>query len=109
VTIADVESKEGKRGTTSFRFVVSLSASPVAPVTVAYASAAGTATSPADFAAVSGVLTFPVGTTSQAVTVSVVSDTVRERNEVFYVNLSNPSPNAYIDRSQAVGTIVNDD
>jgi hypothetical protein len=78
-------------------------------VTVAYATAAGTATSPADFAAASGVLTFPVGTTSETITISVVSDTVRERNEVFYVNLSNPSPNAYLDRSQGVGTIDNDD
>jgi hypothetical protein len=43
------------------------------------------------------------------VTVSVVGDTTKESNEVFYVNLLNPSPNAYLGNSRATGTILNDD
>ena len=42
-------------------------------------------------------------------TVSVLGDRVREADELFTVNLSNPSANAYIDRGQGVATIVNDD
>jgi len=43
------------------------------------------------------------------VTVLVNGDRTREGNETFNVNLSNPSPNAYLGNSQGVGTIANDD
>jgi hypothetical protein len=78
-------------------------------VTVDYATAAGTATTPSDFQAVSGTLTFPAGVSTETIVVGVVGDRVRERNETFYVNLSNPSPNAYTGDAQGVGTIVDDD
>ena len=107
--ISDVQSKEGKSGTTAFVFVVSLSGNPLSTVTVDYASAAGTAGAPSDFQVVAGTLTFPAGVNMRTVTVSVLGDRVREANEVFTVNLSNPSANAYIDRAQGLATIVNDD
>jgi hypothetical protein len=47
--------------------------------------------------------------TTKTITVAVVGDRTRERNETFYVNLSNPSPNAYTGDAQGVGTIVDDD
>jgi serralysin len=78
-------------------------------VTVSYATAAGTASTPSDFLATSGTLTFPVGVNTKTITVAVVGDRVRERNETFFVNLSNASPNAYIGDGQGVGTIVDDD
>jgi fibronectin-binding autotransporter adhesin len=90
-------------------FVVSLSGNPLAPVTVDYASAAGTASTPSDFQSVAGTLTFPAGVNVRTVTVSVLGDRVREANEVFTVKLSNPSANAYIDRALGFATIVNDD
>src|ERR671937_89387 len=104
VEISDVQGKEGKSGTTAFTFVVSLSGNPLSPVTVDYASAAGTASTPSDFQSVSGTLTFPIGVTTKTITVAVVGDTVRERNETFSVNLSNPSANAYLGDEQGVGT-----
>jgi hypothetical protein len=88
---------------------VSLSGNPLAPVTVDYASAAGSANAPSDFQGVSGVLTFPTGVNVKTITVAVLGDRVRESNEAFYVNLSNPSANAYIGDGQGVGTIVDDD
>ena len=109
VQIADVQGKEGKSGTTAFTFVVSLSGNPLSPVTVDYASAAGTASTPSDFEAASGTLTFPVGVNVKTITVQVVGDRTRENNETFYVNLSNPSANAYLGDGQALATIVNDD
>src|ERR671936_2263097 len=81
VDISDVQAKEGKSGTTAFTFVVSLSGNPLSPVTVDYASAPGTATTPSDFQAVSGTLTFPASVSTRTITVSVVGDRVRERNE----------------------------
>jgi hypothetical protein len=78
-------------------------------VTVDYASAVGTATAPSDFQGVSGTLTFPIGVNVKTITVAVVGDKVRERNETFSVNLSNPSANAYLGDGQGLGTIVDDD
>ena len=78
-------------------------------MTVDYATAAGTASTPADFQAVAGTLTFPVGTSTRTITVQVVGDRLRERNEAFVVNLSNPSANAYLADGQGLATIVDDD
>jgi hypothetical protein len=43
------------------------------------------------------------------VTVTVIGDKAREPNETLYVNLANPSPNAYLGDAQGLGTIANDD
>ena len=66
------------------------------------------ATNP-DYIPTSGTLTFPAGSSIKTITVSVIGDKLKEPNESFFVNLSNPSPNAYIGDSQALGTIQNDD
>ena len=78
-------------------------------MTVDYASAVGTASAPSDFQSVAGTLSFPVGVDTKTITIQVVGDRTRERNETFYVNLSNPSANAYLGDGQALGTIVDDD
>ncbi len=60
-------------------------------VTVNYATANGTAVAPGDYTARSGVVTFPIGMTTQPVTVPVAGDTRDEVDEQFVVNLTNPS------------------
>jgi len=77
-------------------------------VTVAYATANGSAQAGADFVATSGSLTFPPGTTTRSVSVPVIGDILDEPNETFFVNLSSPS-NAVIVVGQGKGTIVDDD
>ena len=62
-----------------------------------------------DYVPTSGTLTFPAGTSTKTITVSVFGDKLKEPNESFFVNLSNLSPNAYFGDSQAIGTIQNDD
>jgi hypothetical protein len=47
--------------------------------------------------------------TTKTVTIQVVGNRIPEPNETFFVNLSNPSPNAYLGNTQGVGTILNDD
>jgi hypothetical protein len=102
--------KEGKAGTsTLFAFTVSLSDKPLWPVTVTYSTAGGTAKAGSDFWPVSGTLSFPIGVQTKTVVVPVIGDKVKEPNETFFVNLSNPSPNAYLGDAQALGTILNDD
>jgi hypothetical protein len=107
--IYNVSKKEGNSGTTTFSFPLTLSATAISPVTVNYVTANGTAIAPGDYTAKNGVLTFPTGTSAATINVSVIGDTIKEKNETFYVKLSNPSPNAYLGDTQATGTILNDD
>jgi len=110
VVIADASVKEGKLGAaTSLVLTVELSGSPLDAVTVDYGTSPGTATAGVDYLPVSGTLGFPVGVESRTVTVTVLGDKTPEANETFFVNLSNPSPNAYLGDGQAVGAILNDD
>jgi chitinase len=95
----------------SMVFTVTLSSAPVfTPVTVQYATADGTATSPADYAATSGILTFNAGETTKTVNVPIVNDTLDEPDETFTLTLSNPT-NAVIMAGQdtATGTIQDND
>ena len=109
LSINDVTITEGDSGTTTAGFAVSLSAVSGQTVTVAYATANGTATTAdADYVTASGTLTFSPGTTTQPVNVAVNGDEKNEANETFVVNLSGPA-NATISDTQGTGTIANDD
>jgi hypothetical protein len=107
-SIANVTANEGNAGNTPFTFNVTLSAPSGSPVTIDYATANGSAIAGTDYAATSGTLTFPVGVTSQPITVNVFGDTLVEPNRTFFVNLSNAT-GATIVTAQATGTIVDDD
>ncbi|MCX5671736.1 MAG: PA14 domain-containing protein, partial [Planctomycetota bacterium] len=108
ITINDVQIVEGSAGTTNFVFTVSLSAVSGFAATVQYATANGTAQSPADYAAASGTLTFNPGDLSKQVTVVVQGDLLDENDETFFVNLSTPT-NSTIGDNQGIGTILDDD
>jgi hypothetical protein len=107
--INDVSLREGNSGTTMAVFTVSLSDFAIDQVTAAYSTSSGTATSGSDFLPAAGTLVVAPGTTATTVSVPVLGDTVREKNEKFFVNLSSPSANAIIADGQGVGTIINDD
>ena len=108
VTINDVSITEGNFLTKTATFTLTLSAASGQTVTVNYATANGTATAGSDYVAKSGTVTFAAGTTTQTITVTINGDTTREANETFFVNLSAPT-NVTIARTQATGTILNDD
>jgi hypothetical protein len=109
ITIGNVSVVEGNSGTSTALFTVNLSSPQGTQVTVAFATADGTATvANADYVPISGTLTFAPSQQSQVVTVTIVGDTVQEGNETFSVNLSN-STGAVIFSNQATGTIINDD
>ena len=108
LSINDVTVTEGNSGNVNANFTVSLSAASTQVVTVAYATANGTAAAGSDYVSNSGIVTFPIGTTTQPVTVAVIGDAVIESNETFFVNLSN-STNATIADAQGQGTITDDD
>jgi CSLREA domain-containing protein len=108
ISIGDETVTEGNSGTTSATFTVSLSTPSASTVTVDWDTSDGTATSPGDYAADSGTVTFVAGDVSEDVVVDVNGDTIDEPDEAFSVDLSNPS-GATIDDGEGVGTITDDD
>jgi Tol biopolymer transport system component len=109
ISISDVTVKEGDSGTLSAGFTVSLIAASASTVTVDYATANGTASSPADYQAIpTTTFTFTPGEVSRTINVHVNGDTLDEPDESFFVNLTHPTNAAILD-GQGQGTIVDDD
>ncbi|MDZ7858593.1 Calx-beta domain-containing protein [Sphaerotilus sp.] len=104
ISINDVVVDEGA-GTATFTLTLSNAAKMA--VTVAYASADGTALAGLDYTAVTGTATFAPGVMTQTVTVPILNDTVFEGPETFTLNLSAPT-NATIADGLGLGTIKDD-
>ena len=100
---------EGAAGTTAKApFTIALSAASTTPVTVAWATADGTAKAGSDYVASSGTVTFPAGSTSQQVAVAILGDAIVETSESFTLTLSTPV-GATLGTATASATIVDDD
>ena len=85
-------------------FTATLSHASSRTVTVGYATSDGTAVAGSDYTAASGTLTFNAGDMSQAVQVTVLTDSEDESQETL--TLSNPSQ-ATLDDATGTGTIEN--
>jgi hypothetical protein len=109
LSVDDLSLVEGNGGTKAATFTVRLAQPAAGVVTVNYGTADGTATAAGgDYAATRGTLTFPAGTTAQAVTVPVLGDALAEANETFRLVLSG-AVGAVLARDAGVATIVDDD
>ena len=128
LTITDDDFPRGVFGFTTTNFTVLESAGTatitvartngsVGAVTVNYASIAGTATAPpslaADYANVSGTLSFLSGETNKSFSVPIVNDTAVENDETIRLVLSVPTGGATLDNavisSTATLSIIDDD
>ncbi|HWB91447.1 MAG TPA: family 16 glycosylhydrolase [Puia sp.] len=94
--------------TSAFRFYIDLSAAATQAVSVNYATADGTARAGADYTATSGTITIAAGQTEVYVDVPVLGDSLRQANQTFYFQISNPV-NSVLGASRGTGTIVNTD
>jgi hypothetical protein len=108
ISINDISVQEGNGGGTNAVFTVSLTAISIAPVSVQYQTADGTALAGSDYTPVSGSLIFTPGERTKSIVVPVTGDTRPESNEQFTVNFTNPV-GAPIDKGQGTCTIVDDD
>ena len=91
------------------RFAVSLSTASSETVTVRYATANGTATAGADYAARSGRLSFAPGSTGLTLEVALIDDAADEaEEETFTVTLSE-AEHATLGIAQATGRIADND
>jgi len=108
ITINDVSVDEVNTGTTVATFMVSLTPASTQNVTVAFATSNGTATAGTDYVAANGLVTFTPGQVTQLLSVTVNGDVLTEPDEIFFVNLSNPT-NSMIGDNLGVGTIQDND
>ncbi|RMH16904.1 MAG: DUF11 domain-containing protein, partial [Acidobacteria bacterium] len=95
-------------GDGAVRFAVTLPAPSGKTVSVAYATADGTARAGSDYQAVSGRLTFPPGTVEQSVDVPLIDDAVGEGEEGFSLLLSEPV-NGILGDAEGQARIADDD
>jgi len=108
VSVDDVVVTEGDSGTVNATFTISLSATSGPSVYVDYNTVAGSAL-PGDYTPRSGQLSFPSGTTSRQVAVTVHGDTIGEYpSEAFTLQLSAPIRCTIADASGTC-TITDDD
>ena len=77
-------------------------------VTVAFATANGSATAGQDYTARGGTLTIPAGSTAVPIGVPLIDDNADEPNETFELRLSSPG-GASLGDATATATIVDDD
>ncbi len=110
ISIANAQVTEGNTGDAQLVFTITLSHATTETVSVAYATADGTASQTSgDYDALSGTVVFqPGGSLSQTIQVKVHGDTTEETDETLTVNLTNPV-NTTITQTQATGTILDDD
>ncbi len=104
ISIGDVTITEGDSGSANVVFTVSLSKASTSSITVAYATANGTALAGSDYAAKSGKISFPAGATSKTLSVKIYGDRIPEPDELFYIRLTSPT-NATIFKGEATATI----
>jgi hypothetical protein len=108
ISASGTEVTEGTGGATVATFTLVLSEANNQPVTVAYQTVAQSAGAGSDFVPASGTLTFPPGSSSRTLSVSVIADAIDELDESFRLGLSNPV-NATLGSSGADATIDDDD
>jgi hypothetical protein len=86
----------------------SVGAASLAPVTVSYATANGTATAGQDYQPTSGTLTFGLNETSKSIVVPILSDDQQESAETFTVTLSAPTGGAALGAGTTVTVTIED-
>ena len=106
ISVADARVEEGEG--TVLAFLVTLSRTLGAALTVDYATADGSAHAGDDYQAASGTLSFRAGESSQRIEVAVLDDDHDEGEETLTLTLSNASSGRLTD-GEATGTIENRD
>jgi hypothetical protein len=100
---------EGNSGQTAFVFTVTRTGDLSGTSSVQFATAYGNSVTTApDLPAQSGMVTFSPGQATRTITILVNGDTQVEQDNLFFVNLSNPTNGVFGD-SQGRGDILNDD
>ncbi len=109
VAIGDVALSEGDGGGTIAQFPVTLSTPAATPVSLAFATADGSAEAGKDYVSTNGTLTIPAGQAGVTIDVRLVGDvTLEPPREEFLLDLGNPV-DCTLANTQAVCAIDDDD
>jgi hypothetical protein len=108
ISISDVSITEGDRGGRFVVLQVTLSVASTETVTATIRTVEGTATATEDFRAYVGTITFAPGVTTVDVKIRIYGDRLREGDEHFFVEISNPTGSAIIDGVATVTIVDND-
>ena len=108
MSIADASANEN---TGNFiDFPVTLNKDAPHSITISWATSDGTAVRGEDYSGSEGTITIPQGSRTGTVRVNILDDPMEERNEIFQVTLSNPTPgNIQLSDGTATGTINSND
>lgn len=117
LSVADDRRVEMSSGPWGLSVAVSLPGPPpVSDITVNWTLVSGSATAPSDFTMNSGLLTFTALIDSvKFIPITINGDTLNEwsptlmQDEVFFIELSNPSANATISKGRGTITLLDDD
>ncbi len=108
VSVGRVAVAEGDAGSRAAVFTLSLSEPSATNVTVAYATADGTATAHEDYSPVTGVANFAPGSAFATVKVPLVGDSIPESDETLALQLAAPD-RAVLGAGTGTATVVDDD
>ena len=78
------------------------------PLTIHYATAAGTATPGADYVQSAGDLNFIDGQLGATITVPIIDDSLAEGDETFTITLSNPTGGAVLGVQSSASVTIDD-
>lgn len=109
LAIDSITKKEGSSGTTKFTFKITKLGTTYQTVSVAYATADGTAKKGDDYKEATGSLTFNATDLTKTVDVEVTGDTTKESDEAFDLTLSNAIPANVVLLNTSFGTATIDD
>ena len=110
LSIGNCRVQEDGKGGSNAVFTVLLSPPTGREVTVAYATADGSARAGEDYAAASGTAIIPGGATSTTISIPIVNDVRIEPDETFTVTLSKPVfADLAAEQTTGTATIVDDD
>ena len=94
-----------KNSSTTIRFYVDLSSAANQQVSVQYTTQSGSAKAGSDFEAKSGTVAINSGSKEASIDIPVKVDSLRQPDQKFYVQLSDPT-NATLGTAKATGTIM---
>lgn len=108
ISISDVSQTRTVSNST-FHFNVVLDKLSTSAITVHYTTIAGTAIENKDYTAATGTLTIPANQSYGTIDVIVSGDSLRSTNQIFYVQIDNPTNATLTSNVKATGTIINED